>query len=329
MTRFATPRRALLAAAPALLAAPGILRAQVAWPDRPVRVIVPFGAGGPTDIVARLAVDHVSQALGQPVVVENRAGAGGNIAAEHVARSAPDGYTLLLAGQGILAINPVLTPRLSYDPARDFAFLGMLGITANVVLAHPEAARAASIPELIAAARSAPGQISYGSFGVGSLSHLSAEVLAAAAGVQFLHVPYQGAAPMMTDLTAGRVGFGFPGAPLAVPAARAGTLRALAVTTPRRIAPLPEVPTMVELGFPDLDAPSWFGLVAPSATPAPVLGRLRAEMDALAADAGYRAALAAQTSEPMPLTPDQAEALLARERRVWGEAVRRSGATAG
>jgi tripartite-type tricarboxylate transporter receptor subunit TctC len=322
------PSRRLLLAAAGALAAPAAVRAQ-GFPSRPIRIVVPFAPGGPADTMARLAARVLEPRLGQPVVVENRAGAGGNIAAEHVARSAPDGYTLLLAGQGILAINHVLTPRLTYDPVRDFVFLGMVGITANVVLAHPEAARATSLAGLIAAARAAPGRMSYGSFGVGSLSHLSAEVLAAAAGVQFLHVPYQGAAPMMTDLTAGRIGFGFPGTPLAVPAARAGTLRALAVTTPRRIAPLPEVPTMVELGFPQLDAPSWFGLVAPSATPAPVLTRLRAEMDALNQDADYRRALEAQTSEPMPLTPEQAETLLARERQVWAEAVRRSGATAG
>jgi tripartite-type tricarboxylate transporter receptor subunit TctC len=325
--RTALPRRLLLAAA-GTLAAPGLLRAQD-FPSRPVRIVVPFAPGGPADTMARLAARVLEPRLGQSIIVENRAGAGGNIAAEHVARAAPDGHTLLLAGQGILAINHVLSPRLTYDPVRDFAFLGMFGITANVILAHPDAARATDIAGLIAAARAAPGAITYGSFGVGSLSHLSAEVLAAAAGVQFLHVPYQGAAPMMTDLTAGRVGFGFPGAPLAVPAARAGTLRALAVTTPRRIAPLPEVPTMLELGFPQLDAPSWFGAVAPAATPSAVLVRLRAEMDALNADAGYRAALAAQTSEAMPLTAEQAEALLARERQVWGEAVRRSGATAG
>jgi tripartite-type tricarboxylate transporter receptor subunit TctC len=325
--RSALPRRLLLAAA-GTLAAPGLLRAQ-GFPQRPVRIVVPFAPGGPADTMARLAGRALEPRLGQPVVVENRAGAGGNIAAEHVARAAPDGHTLLLAGQGIVAVNKALNPRIPYDPERDFAFLGMFGITANVILAHPDAARATTIAGLIAAARAAPGEITYGSFGVGSLSHLSAEVLAAAAGVQFLHVPYQGAAPMMTDLTAGRVGFGFPGAPLAVPAARAGTLRALAVTTPRRIAALPDVPTMVELGFPDLDAPSWFGAVAPSATPAPVLARLRREMDALNADPAYIAALAAQTAEPLPLTQEQAEALLARERRVWGEAVRRSGATSG
>jgi len=328
MTRHAPLSRRLLLVAGTVLAMPRLAPAQ-AFPARPVRIVVPFAPGGPADTMARLAARVLEPRFGQLVVVENRAGAGGNIAAEHVARSAPDGTTLLLAGQGILAINQSLYPRLSYDPERDFAFLGMLGVTANVVLAHPQAARAASIAELIAAARAAPGQISYGSFGVGSLSHLSAEVLAAAAGVPFLHVPYPGAAPMLTDLVAGRIAFGFVGASLAAPAERAGTLRALAVTTPRRIAPLPDVPTMLEIGYPDLDAPSWFALVAPSATPVPVLARLRSEINALNADAAYRAALEAQTSEPMPLTLEQAEALLARERRVWAAAVRRSGATAG
>ncbi len=335
MHRPATGRRAILLGA---LAAPGIVpgiaprtaMAQDAapWPSRPVRIVVPFPAGGTADLTARLAARSLSPRLGQPVVVENRAGAGGNIAAEHVARAAPDGHALLLAGQAILAINAALYPRLPYDPVADLAFLGMAGSSANVLIAHPTAAPARSLVELIAVAKARPGAISYGSNGAGSLAHLTVEVMARAAGIALLHVPYGGAAPLMTDLLAGRIGFCLTGTPVALPPVREGRLLALAVTTGARIAPLPDAPTLVESGFPDLDAPTWFGLAAPSATPAPVLARLRAEVDALNRSAAYRADLAALHSDPQPLTVAEAEALLARERATWSAAVRSSGATA-
>ncbi|WP_376098948.1 Bug family tripartite tricarboxylate transporter substrate binding protein [Roseomonas sp. CCTCC AB2023176] len=320
-------RRGVLLGGASILAMPSAVRAQD-YTNRPVRIVVPFPAGGTADLTARLAARVLQGRLGQPVVVENRAGAGGNIAAEHVARSTPDGHTLLLAGQAILAINAALYPRLSYDPAADFAFLGMAGISANVLISHPAAAPARTIGELIAVAKARPGAIAYGSNGPGSLAHLTVEVLAKEAGISFLHVPYGGAAPLLTDLLAGRIGFCLTATPVALPPVRDARLLALAVTTGARIAPLPEVPTLVESGFPALDAPSWFGLAAPAATPAPILARLRAEMDALNRSEAYRAELAGLFSDPMPLTQAEADALLTRERRTWTEAVRSSGARA-
>ena len=320
-------RRTLLLAAAASLAAPRIAMAQD-FPSRPMRIVVPFPAGGPVDIMARIAAEGLTARLGQRVVVENRSGAAGNIAAEFVARGAADGHTLLSAGQAILAINPALYARLPYDPVADFAWIGMIGSSANVILAHPDVAPVANIVELVALARARPGQVTYGSFGPGSLAHLTVEVLSLAAGVRFEHVPYRGAAPMMVDLLAGRIGFGMASPPTAVPAAREGKVRAIGVTTRTRMAVLPDVPTLVESGFPELELPGWHSLVAPAATPAPILARLRAEFDAVLASPSYVAAMDAIQTDVRRLSPAEADVLLGRERRLWSEAVRASGATA-
>lgn len=320
-------RRTLLLAAAASLAVPRLAMAQD-FPSRPVRIVVPFPAGGPVDIMARIAAEGLTARLGQRVVVENRSGAAGNIAAEFVARGAADGHTLLSAGQAILAINPALYARLPYDPVADFAWIGMIGSSANVILAHPDVAPVANIVELVALARARPGQVTYGSFGPGSLAHLTVEVLSLAAGVRFEHVPYRGAAPMMVDLLAGRIGFGMASPPTAVPAAREGRVRAIGVTTRNRMAVLPDVPTLVESGFPELELPGWHSLVAPAATPAPILARLRAEFDAVLASPSYVAAMDAIQTDVRRLSPAEADTLLGRERRLWTEAVRASGATA-
>jgi tripartite-type tricarboxylate transporter receptor subunit TctC len=324
---MAPRRRTLLLAAAASLAAPRIAMAQD-FPSRPMRIVVPFPAGGPVDIMARIAAEGLTARLGQRVVVENRSGAAGNIAAEFVARGAADGHTLLSAGQAILAINPALYARLPYDPVADFAWIGMIGSSANVILAHPDVAPVANIVELVALARARPGQVTYGSFGPGSLAHLTVEVLSLAAGVRFEHVPYRGAAPMMVDLLAGRIGFGMASPPTAVPAAREGKVRAIGVTTRTRMAVLPDVPTLVESGFPELELPGWHSLVAPAATPAPILARLRAEFDAVLASPAYVAAMDAIQTDVRRLSPAEADTLLGRERRLWAEAVRASGATA-
>src|SRR3954470_18628243 len=197
-------RRAMLAAAlTAPFAAPATAQP---YPSRNPRLIVPFAAGGPADLLARIAAEQVSARLGQQIIVDSRPGAGGNLAGEMAARSEADGYTLLVAGQAILAINKALYKKLSYDPATDFAFVGMLGVIANVLLVNPQAVPVNSLAELIALAKKKPGEISYGSNGPGSLTHLTTAILAQQAGVDFLHVPYQGAAPLMTDLLAGRIG---------------------------------------------------------------------------------------------------------------------------
>ena len=316
-------RRAVLGAA---LGAPFAWPASAqAYPSRNPRMIVPFAAGGPTDVLARVMAEKVSPSLGQQVIVESRPGAGGNLAADLVARSEANGYTLLVAGQAILAINKALYKKLSYDPATDFTFIGMLGVIANVLLVNPQAVPVNSLAELIALAKKKPGEISYGSNGPGSLTHLTTAILAQQAGMELLHVPYQGAAPLMTDLLAGRIGITFTAASAALPLVQSGQLRALAVTTGKRSRFAPNVPTLVESGFPSLDAPTWFSAVARTGTPAPIVAKLRTEFNAVIASDGYAQALEKQFMEVMPIPPDTAEAFLSRERKLWTDAVRVAG----
>jgi tripartite-type tricarboxylate transporter receptor subunit TctC len=316
-------RRALLGAA---LGAPFAVGAAAdTYPSRNPRLIVPFPAGGPTDVLARIAAERVSPSLGQQLIVENRSGAGGNLAGEMAARNDADGYTLLVAGQAILAINKALYKKLSYDPATDFAFVGMLGVIANVLLVNPKAVPVNSLAELIAFAKSKPGDVSYGSNGPGSLTHLTTAIMAHQAGVEFLHVPYQGAAPLMTDLLAGRIGMTFTAASAALPLVQSGQLRALAVTTGKRSRFSPDIPTLVESGFPSLDAPTWFGVVVRSATPAPILAKLRGEFNAVITSEGYSKALEKSSMEVLAIPSDASDQFLARERTLWSDAVKVTG----
>ena len=316
-------RRTLLGAA---LGAPFAVTAGAqTYPSRNLRLIVPFPAGGPTDALARIAAERVNPGLGQPLIVENRAGAGGNIAGEMAARAEADGYTLLVAGQAILALNKALYKKMSYDPATDFTFVGMLGVIANVLLVNPNTVPVNSLGELIALARKKPGEISYGSNGPGSLTHLTSAILAHQAGAEFLHVPYQGAAPLMTDLIAGRIGMTFTAASAALPLVQSGQLRALAVTTGQRSRFSPEIPTLVESGFPSLDAPTWFGVVVRTATPASIVAKLRTEFNAVIATEGYAKALERNFMEVLAVAPDASDQFLARERTLWSDAVKVAG----
>ena len=325
----AATRRLVLALAtvPAL---PALARAQAAWtPDRPLRILVPFPAGGTADILARTVAERLSPRLGQPVVVENRPGAGGNIAAEAASRATPDGLTMLLGGTGVLSINAALYQRLPFDPVTAFAPVGVLADYANVLLVNPARRDFADLRALIAAARAEPGRIAYASNGPGSVTHLTAEMMrAAAGGIELLHVPYRGSAPGLAALLAGEVTMMFDGAPTASAQVRQGALKALAVTTPSRIPALPDVPTMAEAGLPGFEAGTWFGLFVPAATPSPALARLRAEAAAITADAGFRAWLAQQAASPPAVAVDGIPAMLAAERARWAEAVRVSGARA-
>ena len=300
------------------------------FPSRPLRLVVPFPAGGPTDALARVAADGLAAQFNQPVLVDNKAGAGGGIAAEFVSRSPADGHTLLVAGQGLMFINKPLARgrKLGYDPDSDYSYVGMLGSFPNVVVSNPEAVAAHSIGELIADARASPGRIAYGSNGIGSLTHLSTELMASAAGVRFLHVPYQGAAPQMTDLLAGRLGFAINGVQSVLPLIRQGRLRALAVTTATRSPELPNVPTLVESGFPTLDLRVWFAVYAPAATPAPVLARLRSTLALLTATPAYGAELTRRGANVMNVPVDGSATMFGRERTLWADAVRITGATA-
>ena len=325
--RAAAPRRRTLLgwACASTVAASGLVRAQ---DTRPVRLIVPFPAGGATDAITRLAAETMTTQLGQPCVVENRPGAAGNIAGEYVARAPADGHTLLVAGQSLLFINKALYRNLSFDPDADFSLVGMLGDFPNVVVSNADALPVHNIAELIALARAKPGTVSYGSNGVGSLSHLTVELMAAEANVKFLHAPYQGAAPQMADLLSGRIGFSAIASQTVMPMIQQKRLRPLAVSTGTRYAELPDVPTLVESGFQRLDAPVWFALMAPSATPAPMLAKLRTAFASTVAAPRYTAGLQRVSALPMQMSTDAALALLARERQLWVEAVRITGATA-
>jgi tripartite-type tricarboxylate transporter receptor subunit TctC len=317
-------RRAVLGAA---LGAPFALGARADdYPSRPPHMIVPFAAGGPTDVLTRIAAEQVGPRLGQQVIVESRTGAGGNIAAEYVTRAPADGYTMLVAGQAIVAINKALYKKIAYDPATDFTFVGMLGVIANVLLVNPEAVPVNSVAELIALAKKKPGEISYASNGPGSLTHLTTAMLAHKAGIDLLHVPYQGASALMTDLMAGRIGMTFTAASAALPQVKAGKLRALAVTTGTRSRFAPELPTLVESGFPDLNAPTWFCAMVRATTPAPIVGKLRTEFNAVIGSDVYAKALEARSMEVMLVPPDTSSEFLAKERALWSEAVKLTGA---
>jgi tripartite-type tricarboxylate transporter receptor subunit TctC len=315
-----------MAAAPLAAAMPALALADD-FPSKPIRLAVPFPAGGSSDILARTAAANLGELLGQSVIVENRPGAGGNIAAEYVSRAPKDGYTLLLAGQGILAINQPLYGHVAYDPAA-FEFIGMLGDNANVILSNPAVVPAKNIAELVALAKAKPGEITYGSNGIGSLSHLTAALFAYTAGVSFLHVPYRGAAPMATDLLGGRIGFCVTGSTLAVQLVQKGSLRPLAVTTSVRVPQLPDAPTLIQAGYPTLDAPSWWSLVTTPGTPAPVVAKLQQAVKTVTSKPAYLAALEKQSTFPFNVPPEKAGAFLAAERARWEAAVKSSGATA-
>lgn len=296
------------------------------FPSHQLRLIVPFPAGGATDAISRLAAEGLSPMLDQPVVVMNKAGAAGGIASEFVANEPADGHTLLVAGQGQLFINKALGKKLAYDPDKDFKYIGMLGAFPNVVVVNPDVIPVKTIGEFIDLAKRQPGKLAYGSNGVGSLAHLSTELMASSAGVQFLHVPYQGAAPQMSDLLSGRIGFTLLASQSVIPHIRAGKLVPLAVTTAERFAGLPDTPTLMESGFPTLDAPVWFGLFVRSNTPSDATDKLRKALEAVTSSAQYKAGLADKSAQSLRLAVDKADDKLAAERRMWIEAVDKTGA---
>ena len=316
-------RRATLALP--LLAMPGLARAQEAFPARPVRIVVSFTAGGTTDIIARLVGQQLAERWGQPVVIDNRPGAGGNIGTEHVVRSAPDGYTLLVGSVGPLAVNVSLYRNLSYDPRRDLAPVTLLAGVPNVLVVRPDFP-ARDVAGLVAEARRRPGQLTYASTGSGTSSHLSGVMLDGMAGISTLHVPYRGAVAL-NDLMAGRVDFMFATIPSVIEQIRGGRLRALAVTSTARSRSMPEVPTLVELGFPEFDASSWFGIVAPARTPQAVIDRIAADANAILRDPRIERQMIEQGADPVGSGPAAFGAFIAREVDRWTAIVRAANAT--
>ncbi|WP_270933821.1 tripartite tricarboxylate transporter substrate binding protein [Falsiroseomonas oryzae] len=314
--------RRLALALPAVLAAPS-LRAQ----GGAIRIIVPFPPGGSNDIIARQLAETLREPLGQPVVVENRGGAGGNVGADAVAKAAPDGTTLLLTAPGPLAINEHLFRTMPYNPARDFAPVALIASVPIVLMVHPQVA-ARSVAELIALARQQPGRIAFGSSGNGSTNHLAGELLKTMAGIDIIHVPYRGAAPAMTDLVGGQIQMMFDNMPAALPQVRDGRVRGLAVAGARRAAALPELPTVAESGLPGFDAEAWFGLVAPAATQPAVLARLEQAIARVLADPALRGSFAQAGAEPGDRFGAAFGAFIIAERAKWGGVVQASGARA-
>jgi tripartite-type tricarboxylate transporter receptor subunit TctC len=296
------------------------------YPARPITLIVPYPAGGGNDVIARLVAAKMSASLGQPIVIENRGGAGSTIGTRDVARSAPDGYTLLIATSS-LAINPSLYPDVAYDPKKDFAPIGLIATSPNFVLVNP-AVPVHSVAELIALARKAPGKLDFASTGTGTSTHLAAALFAVMADVKFTAVPYKGVAPAITDLLGGQVALMFCPMASVVGQVRGGTLRAIAVTGARRSPLFPELPTVAEAGLPGYAAELHYGLVAPAGTPPDVVAKLNAALNHALADDDIRQRLAADGTELLPGTPEAYAADIASEEVKWTAILKKSNATA-
>ena len=297
------------------------------WPSRPVHLVVPYAPGGPVDLSARLIAPKLQQALGQPVVVENKPGAGGNIGADFVAKSSPDGHTLVMGAIATHAINPALYPKLAYDPVRDFRHIALLVQVPNVLVVNNELP-ARSVAELVALAKRQPGKLDFASGSTGSTGHLAGELFKQMTGTELVHVPYKGSAPAVADLLAGRVHLMFDNLASAAPNIQAGKLRALAVTTVRRSSFLPELPTLDESGLKGFEMTTWWGLMAPGKTPQPVVDRISQEALRAIESPDLRERWRAMGSElPGVRTPAQFTAFVERERKLYAELVKRSGAT--
>ncbi|WP_238920781.1 Bug family tripartite tricarboxylate transporter substrate binding protein [Achromobacter xylosoxidans] len=319
--RRACLRTALaLAAAPLLSSAPFSAHAD-AWPQRPIRLLVPYGPGGSSDVVARAVAVEMSRDLGQQVIVENKGGGQGSIATVEAARARPDGYTLILGHVGTLAVNPTMMPNLSYDPRRDFAPIILLA-KLPMVFAVGAKVPAATLPEFVALARAKPGVLNYGSAGNGSAGHLAFEMLKTAAAIDVVHVPYKGAGAQVTDLLAGNIDAAAAGIPGLLPHAQAGKIKIVAVGSAQRLPILPDVPTVAEQGYPGFESSQWFGLLAPAGTPQEAISRLQAAAQrALRTDA-VRQRLAHDAAEPSGAGPAEFAAFIDAEERRWSQVVK-------
>ena len=294
------------------------------YPGKPVRLIVPFSPGGSTDITARVLAQKLSEAWRHQVVVDNRAGAGGNIGAEAVARAAPDGYTLLLATTGVMSINMFLYRSLSYDAARDLAPVTQIGSLPLILVVHPSLP-ARSVKELIAIAKARPGALTYASSGVGGATHMTAELFRMMAGVDIVHVPYKGSGQALVDLVSGQVVVAFDQIVSSLPHVEAGKLRALAVTSARRFESVPKLPTVAEAGVAGYEAISWNGIAAPAATPAPILSRIQGDTARALQLPDIRERFAKDGIEPVGSTPEQFASHIRSEREKWGKVVKNAG----
>jgi tripartite-type tricarboxylate transporter receptor subunit TctC len=318
-------KRALAAglAALALLAAP--LACAQGYPSRPIHFVVPYPAGGPLDTVARLLGQKVSESVKQPVIIDNKPGAGGNIGADAVAKSPPDGYTILMGAVATHAINPTLYANIPYDPVNDFAPVTQVASTPNVLVVNPSLP-VHDVREFIAYAKAHPGQLNFGSGSTGSAGHLAGELFKTMAGVQMVHVPYKGAGPAMQDLIGGQIQLMFDNLASSLGQIRAGKVRALAVTTAKRSSLAPELPTIAESGLPGFDISTWFGVFAPGGTPPAVVARLHDEFAKALAAPDVREKMLNLGAEPVGNTPAQFAAYIRSEAEKYARLVKASGA---
>jgi tripartite-type tricarboxylate transporter receptor subunit TctC len=294
------------------------------YPTRPIRMLVPFSAGaGVTDIMARLVGQHLSAGLGQPVVIENRPGAGGIPGMEAASKAAPDGYTLLMTNV-ILAVNSYLYPKLPYDPVKDFMPVTLVNTAPLMLVVHPTVA-ANSVKELIAYAKAHPGELSFGSGGVGSTPHLSGELFKSLSGIDALHVPYKGGAPALADLVAGQLAFMIENVPGTLPLVKDGKLRALAITSRHRSPLVPDLPTMEEAGVPGYEVVGWNGIVAMTGTPPEIVARLHAEVAKILRSPEVKQKMVALGAQPVGSTPDEFAAFIKAEMARWGKIIKEKG----
>ena len=310
-----------------LVLACGGANAQDRYPSKPVRMVVSFSAGGPTDTVARVMSARMAELLGQQFVVENRVGAGGNIGADMVAKSPADGYTLLMATVSTHAINPGLYKKMPYDPVRDFAPLGRVGVTPTLLGVHPSVP-ATDIKSLVALVKENPGKYTYGSSGMGSILHLCGEQFkAAAGGLNIVHVPYRGSAPMMGDLVAGQISMAFDATPTALPQAQSGAIRAVGAGMAERMRALPDLPTLQEQGLKGFECYTWNAILAPAGTPVPIVAQLNDAINKSLADPAVFKRLQEAGIDPTPgSTPAQAADFIKAELAKWTPIIKASGA---
>ena len=314
-------------AAIALFALTAVAARGDTFPSRPIRIVVPFAAGGATDLIARVVGQKLTESMGQAVVVENRPGASGMIGADLVAKAPPDGYTLLMASTAEIAINPSLYSKMSYDPQRDLAPITLAGVTPLILVVNP-ASPLHSVADIVKEAKAHPGTISFASAGNGSVQHLSGELVKVLTSTDMVHVPYKGAAPALTDVLSGQVTMFFSGMPPAMPHVKSGKLRALAVTTPKRSPAAPDVPTMAEAGVQGFDISNWFGLLAPAGTPPGILDKLHDEAVKALMQPTVKERLAEQGAEVVADSREHFGAFIKAEADKYAKLIKVSGAKA-
>ena len=307
-----------------LMLASAAVHAAETYPSKPLRVVITFPAGGPTDVVVRLVTQRLTEAWGHPVIIDNRGGAGGIVGTEVVARATPDGYTFLVGTAGGMTINPALHTKLSYDPFRDFAPVGMLVMNPQILIAHPSVA-AKSVRELVQVAKERPGQLNFGSAGSGTATHLGLELLKLFTGMQAVHVPYKGGAPALTDLIGGQIQLLWLSIPSVLPHVKAGRIRAIAVSTQKRSASVPEVSTVAESGYPGFDYANWNAFFAPAKTPPAHIRKINGQIVKALNVPDIAQRLIAQGADPAPGSPEDLARYMRVDHERWKKVISSAG----